>query len=127
LARPQQGLDVELKEFVADTSIFRARPLRELVLVTHDAQLAAECADVLKSVRMSVLSLTDLYLPEPSGDGAKAPDRATSKASVVAWFAKIPALGFAQEFCINPLGEYHMGNRRAATSHAGGRIPCSTS
>jgi XTP/dITP diphosphohydrolase len=84
----------------------KARPLRELVLATHDAQLAAECADFLKPVGASVFSLTDVCLPEPSGAGTAALDRATRKASAVAWFANMPALGFAQEFCISPLLRY---------------------
>jgi Ham1 family len=54
-------------------------------------------------VGASVLSLTDVCLPEPSGAGTTALDRATKRASAVAWLSNMPALGFAQEFCINPL------------------------
>ena len=81
----------------------KARPLRDLVFVTHDARLVAECAEVLKPAGISVLSLTDMALPEPGGVGATALHRASGKASAVAWFSNLPALGFAQEFCIRPL------------------------
>jgi XTP/dITP diphosphohydrolase len=68
--------------------------------------LPAECADFLKPAGASVLSLTDVCLPEPSGAGTTALDYATRKASAVAWFSNMPALGFAQDFCISPLLRY---------------------
>jgi len=79
-------------------------------LVTHDAEFAAECTDILMPEEVSVLSLTDVGLPEPAGAGANALHRATGKASAVAAFSNLPALGFAQEFRIDPLLRYGDGS-----------------
>jgi len=99
-----------LRERVANTSILKTRPLTKLVFVTHDARLAAEAANALEPVAISVLTLTDVGLPEPAGHGATALHRAAGNASAVAGSCGVPALGFAQEFCIDPLLRFSGGS-----------------
>ncbi len=94
------------RERVANTTILKVRPLTKLVLATHDTQVAALCADVLQPAGVTLLSLTDVGLPEPAESGSTTLNHAIGKASVVAWFAGTPALGIAQEFGIDPQLRY---------------------